>query len=343
MICSGLLVLTLLILLILTAIILHAFQPLNSPHPLSSHTTTPHLLTSPPPPHLTPSPSSSLLPSLSSYSLLFADEFDQPDGSPPSPSHWNSELGCGLYNGELQCYTASPRNAHIRNGRLVITALHEATEVVTEVKETVRVQANASAHQAERVHERNVEYRRWFNFTSARLTTQGKLDVAFPRVQASIRLPQSLGVWPALWLLGSSIDEVGWPRCGEVDVLEAVNDEGLVHSSLHWNRHGLQSSNVSHRQQSASYLPASPLSDWRLYEVAMEEERIVFALDGEVFYSVDLRGRPELDAFSGGRRQPFFLILNLAVGGWWPGWEVDVHAMPATMEVEFVRVYQRRE
>ena len=338
---SGFLVLSLLVFLVLAAVVLRAFHSDDSEGLSASYAPLPHSISSSSPLHLSPS-SSSLLPPLSSYSLVFSDEFDRADGSPPDPSHWNAELGCGLYNGELQCYTASPRNAHIRNGHLVLTALHEPTEVVTEVKESVRVPANASAHQAERWHNTSTLQRRWFNYTSARLTTQGKHDVQFPRVQAAIRLPQSMGLWPALWLLGSSIDALGWPSCGEVDVLEAVNDEGLVHSSLHWNRHGHLSGNVSHRQQSASYLPASPLSHTRLYEVAMEAERIVFALDGEAFFVVDLRGRPELDAFSAAGSQPFFLILNLAVGGWWPGWAVDVDSLPASMEVDYVRVYQRR-
>ena len=135
---------------------------------------------------------------------------------------------------------------------------------------------------------------------------------------------------------------MGWPSCGEVDILEAVNDEGLVHSSLHWNQHGRASNSTSHRQVTASALPQSSLSSFHIYEVLMEEERVIFALDGSPFFVVDLRGREELDAFSGKGKQPFFLLLNMAVGGWWPGWTVDIDALPVVMEVDWVRVYQRR-
>ena len=329
---SSIGVVSLLAILILTAVLLHSFQ--------SDDSLEPHL-TSSNPALASPAVSSLiLLAPLSSYALVFSDEFDAADGSAPSSSAWNAERGCGLYNGELQCYTQSRRNAHIQHGRLVITARHEPTEVVTDVRETVIVPANASAHQAERRYSVVTQQRRWWNYTSARLTTQEKRVFRFPRVQASIRLPLSTGMWPALWLLGESISSVGWPSCGEVDVLEAVNDEGLVHSTLHWNRHGMRSANISHRQVSASHLPSARLDDaFHVYEVAMEEERVVFLFDAQPFFVVDLRGRPELDAFT---RQNFFLILNVAVGGWWPGWDIDTSEMPARMEIDYVRVYERR-
>ena len=334
---SGIGVLSLLALLVLIAVILHAFQSDGLTDITVSTYSSSHSLSPP-----IPSASALILPPLSSYSLVFSDEFDGDDGSAPSASHWNLEKGCGLYNGELQCYTQSLRNAHIEKGHLSIIARYEATEEVTAVSERVVQWVNVSTGGMERREfTRTSQYSRWFNYTSARLTTQHLHEVAFPRVQAAIRIPQSLGVWPALWLLGRSIEEVGWPQCGEVDVLEAVNTEGLVHSSLHWNEFGTASTNTSHRQLSASALPQSSLSSFHIYEVAMEEERVVFALDGFPFFVVDLRGREELEAFSG-QGKAFFLLLNMAVGGWWPGWTVDVEAFPVVMEVDWVRVYQRR-
>ncbi|MCJ1296686.1 hypothetical protein MMC34_008252 [Xylographa carneopallida] len=334
---SGGYVLAFLTLLVLSAFVLHAFRE-DSFH---SSTTSRAILSqhsahdSPP----SSSPADSSVPPLSDYRLVWSDEFDQPDGSFPLASNWNAELGCGLYNGELQCYTQSTANAYIQRGRLHIAArLHHtavATNVTTDLA-TFNSTTNTTEHRA--VTTQHVQH---YNYTSARLTTQHRHSFTHPRLQASLRLPSFKGVWPALWLLGDSIDSVGWPRCGEIDVLETVNRDPTVHATLHFNQHGHASPNVSHSQLSAAYLPADTSDDgqFHLYELVHTAERMLFLYDGEVYYQLGLAGRDALDAFVARR---FFLLLNVAVGGWWPGWDVDHTALPAEMVVDFVRVYEQK-
>ena len=367
-------VLSLLLLLVLSAVILHALQPpLATPKP--SNASTPVISRQSPSPSLS---SSFSLPPLSSYELVWSDEFDGEDGSAPSAESWNLETGCGLYNGELQCYTQDAHNAFIQDGQLVIAALRELTEEVTDTQTTVTTRSRTatrrpSASGREQDDERQTAVRqetsssrqvKQWNYTSARLTTQHKREFLFPRIQARMRLPASRGTWPALWLLGSSISSTApWPACGEIDIVEAVNTEGIVHSTLHFNQHGSQAANVSHAQLSAAYMPreADGLrgqrrsgaeredtatggvldSEYHLYELLHDPSRLLFALDGEVYYSVALEGRRALDAFGAEQRQPFFLLLNLAIGGWWPGWDVDDDALPAHLRVDWIRVYQQ--
>ena len=186
-----------------------------------------------------------------------------------------------------------------------------------------------------------------YNYTSARLTTQHLHSFIHPRLQALIRLPAFKGAWPAVWLLGAAIDAVGWPRCGEIDVLETINSDPTLHSTIHYNQHGHSSPNISHAQLSAAYLPADARhppsrrkqtdTAFHLYELVHTGDRLLFMYDGEVYYVLSVVERAALDAFVD---RQFFLLLNVAVGGWWPGWEVDYEALPAEMVVDYVRVYE---
>ena len=331
--------------LVLTAFVLRTFQAdsysssTNSHASLSQHSTA----TSP-----ASSSDSSSVPPLSAYRLAWSDEFDQPDGSFPLASNWNAEVGCGLYNSELQCYTQSTDNAYIHQGHLHITARLHHTAVTTNITTdlgTYNTTTNTTQHRT--VTTQHVQH---YNYTSARLTTQYRHSFTHPRLQALIRLPAFKGVWPALWLLGVSIDNVGWPRCGEIDVLETVNLDPTVHSTIHYNQHGHSSPNISHAQLSAAYLPPDtptpPTTQkhrnaidghFHLYELVHTGDRLLFMYDGDVYYVLGLAGRDALDAFV---ERQFFLLLNVAVGGWWPGWDVDYGALPAEMVVDYVRVYE---
>lgn len=347
---SGAAVLAFLGLLVLSAFILHIFQ--DEPYIASStsqsnlsnhhHTAT----------HTSPSPHSSTsdtsIPPLSSYNLVWSDEFNQPDGSFPLDSNWNAEVGCGLYNSEMQCYTQSTDNAYIKAGHLHIVARLQHTAVITNQTTeltTYNTTTNTTTHTT-----LTTQHTTHYNYTSARLTTQHLHTFTHPRLQALIRLPAFKGAWPALWLLGSTIDTVGWPRCGEIDVLESVNTDATVHATIHYNQHGHASPNISHAQLSAAYLPTDTAHSagshsersrgdgmFHLYELVHTSDSISFMVNGEVFYVLRLTGRKALDAFVG---KEFFILLNVAVGGWWPGWDVDYKALPAEMEVDYVRVYE---
>ena len=332
---SGGAVLAFFTLLVLTAIILHAFQSNSYSDSTNSHASLNQ--------HSTQTSSDTLpVPPLSDYQLVWSDEFDQPDGSFPLEANWNAEVGCGLYNSELQCYTQSTSNAYVHHGHLHITARLHHTAITTNITtdlDTFNTTTNTTQH-----HTVTTQHVQHYNYTSARLTTQYRHSFTHPRLQALIRLPVFKGVWPALWLLGVSIDKVGWPRCGEIDVLETVNSDPTVHSTIHYNQHGHSSPNISHAQLSAAYLPTdthppphTAHTAFHLYELVHTGDRLVFMYDSDVFYVLRLEGREALDAFV---ERQFFLLLNVAVGGWWPGWEVDHTALPAEMVVDYVRVYE---
>jgi beta-glucanase (GH16 family) len=239
----------------------------------------------------------------------WSDEFDQPENSAPDSSKWTFDLGAtGWGNRELQHYTDRRENARIvadpaaLDGRaLAITARRSDTGA----------------------------------FTSARLKTAGKFSVTYGRIEARLRLPRSRGIWPAFWMLGDNIVRAGWPACGEIDILEVVGHEpGRAHATLHGpgysGEKGLSASTV---------LPAgAALGDrYRVFAVDWRPDRIEWFLDGQVFAR-----RTPADLPAGARwvfDAPMFVLLNLAVGGNWPGPPDTTTAFPQTFLIDYVRVY----
>jgi beta-glucanase (GH16 family) len=144
----------------------------------------------------------------SGYSLVWSDEFNGKNGSLPDPSKWTYDIGGSSWdNRELEYYTHRPENARIEDGRLVITAREEEYAGPDGAK---------------------------FKYTSARLKTQGLFSQAYGRFEARIKVPAGQGIWPAFWMLGDNFGSAGWPKCGEIDIMESVGKEpGINHGSLH--------------------------------------------------------------------------------------------------------------
>ncbi|MDX1332263.1 MAG: glycoside hydrolase family 16 protein, partial [Robiginitalea sp.] len=211
------------------------------------------------------------------------------EGAELSSDTWNFELGdgcpelCGWGNNEAQVYTRS--NHRLEDGMLIITARKEDS-----------------------------------GYTSARLTTRDKMEFQYGRLEARAKLPTGTGVWPAIWLLGSNIGEVGWPRCGEIDIMEYVGKApGEVHTSLHTpDSHG----NTVNTMKT----PVEEIEEgFHLYAVEWEPDRIEFFIDGRSVYRFAPEKRTEeIWPFD----QPFYLIVNLAVGGNFGGPEIDDSIFP---------------
>ncbi len=215
------------------------------------------------------------------YELLWAEEFSY-SGYPDS-SIWSAEEGGGGWgNNELQYYTVNDTdNAIVENGVLTITARKET------------IQNN--------------------NYSSARLITQGKFNVQYGRIEARMKLPYGQGIWPAFWMLGENFNEVGWPACGEIDIMELVGGEGrdnTVHGTVHWENNG------SHAEFGSSYTLSSGIfaDDFHTFSIEWTETEIRWFVD-DIQYHVISTTPSELSEF----RNKFFLILNVAVGGNWPG------------------------
>ena len=167
--------------------------------------------------------------------------------------------------------------------------------------------------------------------TSARLTTRGRVAFRYGVIAARIKVPAGAGVWPAFWMLGTDIDEVGWPACGEIDVMEYVGaDPGAVHGTVHGPGYAGIGGGVGRR-----HLTASTLSDdFHTYAVEWEPGRLAWSIDGDEYFRVTPDTVPGPWPFD----RPFFLLVNLAIGGRWPGNESAGSALPAELLVDWIRV-----
>jgi beta-glucanase (GH16 family) len=170
-----------------------------------------------------------------------------------------------------------------------------------------------------------------FHYTSARMKTQGKRSFKYGRIEARMKLPAKLGTWPAFWMLGSNITSVGWPASGEIDVMEQINTNQEVLGTVHW-----QAADGSYASYGGRL--ATSVQDWHVYAVEWDPEYIRWFVDGQQYHVIDIRnGAGGTDEF----QRDFFLLLNMAVGGNLPGFNVDNAGLPAKMYVDYVRVYQR--
>jgi beta-glucanase (GH16 family) len=171
------------------------------------------------------------------------------------------------------------------------------------------------------------------NYTSGRINTQGKQEFKYGTIEARIKMPAGSGLWPAFWMLGANIGEVSWPRCGETDIMETIDGQSNVYGTVRWNA----STGTAQLGSNATNID---VTQWHVYQIDWNPTSIVWSIDGVQFYSVNTgAGSDNMAAFQNKQ----FMVLNLAVGGNWPGNTIDDTKMPATMSVDYVRVYQTPE
>ncbi|WP_187280262.1 family 16 glycosylhydrolase [Streptomyces sp. IB2014 016-6] len=241
--------------------------------------------------------------------VTFDENFDGPAGSAVNGSRWQIETGDNVNNHERQYYTAGNNNAALDGqGNLVITARKD----------------NPGNYQC------------WYGrceYTSARLNTAGKFTAQYGRVEARMKIPRGQGMWPAFWMLGNNMGQVGWPNSGEIDIMENVGFEpGTVHGTLHGPGYS-GSGGIG-----AGYtLPGGQAfaDAFHTFAIDWSPNSIRWSVDGNVFQTrtpADLGGREWVF------NKPFFLILNLAVGGYWPGDPNGSTPFPSTLTVDYVRV-----
>lgn len=233
------------------------------------------------------------------YELVWSDEFN---GNSLDTNTWNYEIGTGSWgwgNNEQQYYT--DRNIKVSNGTMKITAKRE-------------------------------DYG-GMKYTSSRITTKNKKNFKYGKIEARIKMPKFKGVWPAFWMLGANQDSVGWPKCGEIDIVEAINDENLVYGTLHWF-HDPGNNNAD----SGSSVAVADRTEYHVYGVEWTADKLRWYVDGKVYRTMDVSN----DSFSEVRKE-YFVIFNMAIGGQWPGYDIDETAFPATMEVDWVRAYKKVE
>lgn len=239
---------------------------------------------------------------------IWSQEFNEPAGTQPSTGIWNYETGGGGWgNSELQNYTASTQNLAMNGaGQLVITARKE----------------NVGSC--------------WYGacqYTSARITTQNKYSVLYGRIEARIKIPGGQGIWPAFWMLGANLGSVGWPNSGEIDIMEVVGkDPNNVHTTLHGP--GYSGCCGIH----GAYNLGQPVANaYHVFAVDKRQNDIKFFVDGVQVFRVTPANLPAGSQWV--FNQPFFMLLNVAVGGAWPGSPDATTPFPAQMLVDYIRVY----
>ncbi|MDP9079818.1 MAG: family 16 glycosylhydrolase [Bacteroidota bacterium] len=225
------------------------------------------------------------------YQLVWSDEFN---GTSVDGSKWNIDNGNPNVNNEKEYYQSA--NATVTGGNLVITAKNQSVGGQP--------------------------------YTSAKLETAGKFSTTYGRIEARIKLPAFQGSWPAFWMLGNNINTVGWPNCGEIDIMEQVNTNNTILGTMHWN------GGSGHVQYGSSTTATS--TDYHVYAVEWDTNSIRWYVDNTLYQTGNILNNINN---TGAFHNPFYIILNLAVGGDLPGQTVNTGALPSSMLVDYVRVY----
>jgi beta-glucanase (GH16 family) len=259
------------------------------------------------------SATSSSSPTEKQWTLVWSDEFDGANGSSPDATKWKFDIGVGedgWGNNELEYYTSRTQNAYLQDGTLVIQAL----------KGTYTDQDGIAR-----------------DYTSARLKTAGRYQLTYGRVEARIKIPYGQGLWPAFWMLGNDFGQVDWPFCGEIDIMENI---GLEPSTVHGTIHGPGYSD-SGLTGSYTLSGSQRFADaFHVFAVEWEQREIRFYVDSILYQTVTPADLPAGTTWV--FDHPFFILLNVAVGGDWPGSPDASTVFPQTMTVDYVRVYQRK-
>jgi beta-glucanase (GH16 family) len=245
------------------------------------------------------------------WQLAWGDEFNGRSGSAIDANKWSFDIGGkGWGNHELETYTSRIANAHLENGSLVIKAM----------KETFTGADNITR-----------------DYTSARLLTKQKFSQTYGRFEARIKIPFGQGIWPAFWMLGDNIDRVQWPNCGEIDIMKNIGREpSVVHGTFHGPGYS------GGKGIGAAYTLAGGKKfsdDFHTFAVEWEPNVIRFYVDENLYQTRTSADLPQ--GASWVFDHPFFIILNVAVGGGWPGNPDTTTVFPQQMLVDYVRVYKR--
>lgn len=236
------------------------------------------------------------------WDLVWSEEFEY-SGSPADES-WGYETGY-IRNNELQYYTDHPENVRVEDGLCIITAGLVGEDSIT----------------------------------SASINTRGKKDFLYGRIEVRAQIPSALGSWPAIWMLGTNRSELGWPACGEIDIMEHVGyDPDYIHANIHTKAYNHNiGTNKGNRIQ-----VKDPWSDFHIYAVEWFEDHMDFFLDDSLYFTFENDRLSNHDTWPFDK--PHYLLINLAYGGSWGGQQgVDTTLLPLEYRIDYVRYYQAAE
>ncbi|MDO5607597.1 MAG: glycoside hydrolase family 16 protein [Capnocytophaga sp.] len=252
------------------------------------------------------------------WRLAWSDEFDY-DGL-PDPGKWSYEHGF-VRNNEPQYYTKGrAENAVVRGGMLIITARKEPFRNEFYNQKGTKVRNDSVAE-----------------YTSASLHTLGKRSVLYGRIEMRAKLPQGQGVWPAFWMKGTDNFEVGWPKCGEIDIMEYVgHDPETVHGTCHF----VDNKQINHQSKGGTLSGVQPFDGFHIYAIEWDEHKIDFYFDTQKYFSFDTEMAQ--NEKENPMQKPYYLLLNFAVGGSWGG-KIDDENLPQQYLIDYVRVYEKEK
>lgn len=260
--------------------------------------------------------------------LLWSDEFDY-DGLPDAKK-WGYEEGF-IRNEELQYYTRERKeNVRVENGVLVIEGRIEKFKNPKYKKDAVAYQ----------------QKREFANYTSGSINTLGKAAFKYGRIEVRAKMPEGKGVWPAIWMMGTNRTDIGWPRCGEIDIMEyAGKNPHTITACNHFADPKIKDKSLKgkaiHKSSGQSKLNVKePYNDFHVYSIEWDEAQIKFFVDDKQFstFEIDVAGKGEDNPF----RKQHYLLLNLALGGGMGG-KIDDGIFPQKYEIDYVRVYEMSE
>ncbi len=238
-----------------------------------------------------------------STQYFWNDEFD---GESIDLNKWTFDIGTGASgwgNNEWEYYTDRKENAYVKDGVLHIRAQKEDYEGQ--------------------------------KYTSARMLTKGKFAFKYGTVEARIALPTGKGIWPAFWMLGENFDTVGWPACGEIDIIEAVNSENKIYGTNHWANGAEYATYGNNTGDYRNQKFELDITQFHTYKFTWDEKYIRMFVDDFMYHEILIEGNEgDTEEF----HKPFFFLLNVAVAGNWPGFEVDDSQFPNEMLVDYIRV-----
>ena len=261
------------------------------------------------------------------WELVWSDEFDS-EGL-PDRTKWDYEEGF-IRNEEMQYYTrARQENVRVEDGVLVIQGQKE--------------DYNNPNHKpgSNNWHEK----RQAANYTSGSVNTLGALAFQYGRIEVRAKVPQGKGMWPAIWMMGTNRTDVGWPRCGEIDIMEYVGkDPHTIHANNHFANPKIKDKSLGgkavHKSAGGGKITINePWEDFHVYAIEWTEKEINFFVDDKPYatFNIDMAGNGRDNPF----RKPHYLLLNLAIGGSWGG-TIDDSVLPQKFEIDYVRYYSTK-
>ena len=239
------------------------------------------------------------------YTLQWSDEFND---RTVNAGNWKFETGTGNSgwgNNELENYTSRQQNVFVSDGMLVIEARQESYS--------------------------------GSNYTSARMISQGLQEFQYGHIDIRAKLPVAKGMWPAIWMLGSNISQVNWPACGEIDIMELVGQyPSRCTSTLHWANNA---GDDTYKNKDYTLLSSDFSQQFHVFSADWQKDTVSFSVDGNPFLTIS---NSDIAPYNNPFNSPFFFIMNVAVGGNWPGPPDNTTAFPQRMFVDYVRVFAKQ-